>query len=304
MSKPLCSVVIPAYNAAAFLPAAIASVEAQAVEPVEVLLLDDGSTDGTAEWLATAQRTRPWLRVFQGGGLGPARARNLLIEKAQSDLVGFLDADDQWLDGKLERDIAFHHAHPEVAFTFTDYRHLDVAGRSLGTAFEYWKPALTAQSGTAFRMLEDALSRLLGCNLAGTSTVVAKREILRNANGFAEDLPSAEDWGLWLRLAERGTVGVSTRIGANYLVRSGSETSNRRARIDAMERILRRYDHPGMTSGARRQARARLAAVKAEQAQICGRRGAALSWRLGALLQDPTRRNMHEMLAAALRAGG
>ena len=103
MSKPLCSVVIPAYNAAAFLPAAITSVEAQAVEPVEVLLLDDGSTDGTAEWLVTAQRTRPWLRVFQGGGLGPARARNLLIEKAQSDLIGFLDADDQWLDGKLER---------------------------------------------------------------------------------------------------------------------------------------------------------------------------------------------------------
>ncbi|HMQ57777.1 MAG TPA: glycosyltransferase family A protein, partial [Rhizobiaceae bacterium] len=121
MQSPSCSVVIPSYNAVAYLPAAIASIEAQAVRDIEVLVFDDGSTDGTAAWLAQAQATRPWLRIFIGGGHGPARARNFLIEKANSDLVAFLDADDVWYAGKLAPQIAFHAAHPDCSFTFTDY---------------------------------------------------------------------------------------------------------------------------------------------------------------------------------------
>ena len=133
-----------------------------------------------------------------------------------------------------------HPASPHVlalarAFTFTDYLHLDPEGRSLGTAFEYWKPSFHGRRDDAFAPLENALVTLIGCNLAGTSTVVAKREALRNANGFAEDLPSAEDWDLWLRLALAGTVAVSTRVTTNYLVRPGSETANRAARIEKVQ---------------------------------------------------------------------
>lgn len=304
MNSPDCTVVIPAFNAADYLPAAIASVEAQAVRNIEVLVLDDGSTDGTGEWLANARLARPWLRVFNGGGLGPARARNTLIRNANSDLIAFLDADDEWLPGKLEREIAHHRAHPGVSFTFTDYLHLDPQGRSLGTAFEYWKPSFHGCQDEAFAPLENALVTLIGCNLAGTSTVVAKREALRNANGFAEDLPSAEDWDLWLRLAMAGPVAVSTRVTTNYLVRPGSETANRAARIAAMETILKRYGAHGATRAARREARARLATVRAEAAAIAGRHGDALFRRLDALLRQPSRRNAHEALAAAARLGG
>lgn len=304
MIRPDCSVIIPAFNAAGFLPAAIASVEAQALRNIEVLVLDDGSTDGTAGWLVHAARARPWLKVFNGGGFGPARARNVLIENANSDLVAFLDADDEWLPGKLEREIAHHRAHSGVSFTFTDYLHLDPEGRSLGTAFEYWKPSFHGRRDDAFAPLENALVTLIGCNLAGTSTVVAKREALRNANGFAEDLPSAEDWDLWLRLALAGTVAVSTRVTTNYLVRPGSETANRAARIEAMETILERYGADGASRAARREAKARLATVRAEAASIAGRHGDALACRLHALLRQPSRRNAHEALAAAARLGG
>lgn len=304
MPKPLCSVVIPAFNAMDFLPSAIASVEAQNQAGIEVLVLDDGSSDGTAEWLEIAQTRRPWLKAFKGAGLGPARARNMLIENAKSDLVAFLDADDEWLPGKLSRDIAYHTAHPDVSFTFTDYLHLDPQGRSLGTAFEYWRPGFRAWPEDRFMPLQNALVTLIGCNLAGTSTVVAKRERLRNANGFAEDLPSAEDWDLWLRLAQDGPVAVSTRVTANYLVRPGSETANRAARIAAMETILERYGHAEGSRAARREAKARLSTVRAEAASIAGRHRDALTCRLGALLRQPTRRNMHEALAAAARCGG
>ena len=304
MSRPSVSVIIPAWNAAGYLPAAIASVEAQRIDDLEVLVLDDGSTDATAEWLAEAALSRPWLRLFKGGGMGPARARNYLINHALSDLVAFLDADDVWHEGKLAAEIAFHRAHPRVAFTFTDYEHVDPDGRSLGTAFGYWKPALAKTAGEGFGMVDLPLETLFGCNLAGTSTVVAKREFLQNANGFAEDLPSAEDWDLWLRLAACGQVAASNCVRMTYLVRPDSETANRDKRIAAMEMILSRHDRDGVAPAVRRMARSKLSTVRAEQAAIAGRKPAALAWRLHALMRQPTRRNGFEALAAAARLGG
>lgn len=301
MSRPSCSVVIPAYNALAYLPSVIASVEVQRVPGIEVLVMDDGSTDGTGDWLDQARHSRPWLRVFKGGGLGPARGRNLLIENAQSDLIAFLDADDTWRADKLKREIGYHAVHGDVAFTFTDYLHVDPQGGSLGTAFGYWKPRLKKTTGEGFAMLDNPLAQLIGCNLAGTSTVVAKRKSLQNANGFAVDLPSAEDWDLWLRMAETGKVAVSSRVTMDYLVRPGSETSNRAARIAAMETVLSRYDHAGVPLAARLQARGRIHAVRAEEAAIAGRPAGALAWRIGALALRPSRRNGLEAAAAALR---
>jgi glycosyltransferase involved in cell wall biosynthesis len=91
MPRPICSVVIPTFNTLDYLPAALASVVAQNLAGVEILVLDDGSSDGTDVWLTENAERIPGLRVFQGGGLGPARARNLLINNAKSNLVAFLD---------------------------------------------------------------------------------------------------------------------------------------------------------------------------------------------------------------------
>ena len=304
MSRPSCSIVIPAYNALAYLPSVIASVEAQRVPGIEVLVMDDGSIDGTGDWLDRARRSRPWLRVFDGGGLGPAKGRNILINKAESDLIAFLDADDIWRADKLMREIGYHAVHGDVAFTFTDYLHVDPQGGSLGTAFGYWKPRLKKTAGDGFVLLDNPLAQLIGCNLAGTSTVVAKRKSLQNANGFAVDLPSAEDWDLWLRMAETGKVAVSSRVTMDYLVRPGSETANRAARITAMETVLSRYDHAGVPLAARLKARGRIHAVRAEEAEIAGRSGGAFAWRIGALAHQPSRRNGLEAAAAALRLAG
>ena len=107
----LVSVVIPAYNAKRFLPEAIESVLAQDHEPVEVIVVDDGSTDGTAE-VAGAY---PVHVIRQANG-GQAAARNAGVAASRGDLVAFLDADDLWFPGKLSRQIAHLSAHPELGY--------------------------------------------------------------------------------------------------------------------------------------------------------------------------------------------
>lgn len=306
MNRPACSVIIPTYNCLGYLPGALASVEAQNVADVEVLVLDDGSSDGTWAWLERKAQTMPGLRIFSGGGLGPARGRNLLINEAKSDLVGFLDADDLWSPGKLAAEIAFHAANPDVALTFTDYIHASEDDRPHGTCFDFWKPEWIDRGNPAFQRLPDPLDALLAKNVVGTSAAVAKRKALQIANGFSEILPSAEDWDLWLRLAQTGAVAASPSVAMTYLMRPGGETSKRRARIKAMETIIMRYRGKAGRA-ALRAAESRLATAIAEDAMSEGRLMTSTVAGLRAFRLAPSRRAARAAfasLAAALTGAG
>src|ERR1017187_10588057 len=98
MTNPLVSVIIPAYNAAHFLPNAVASVRRQSYEPLEILIVDDGSRDDCARVAAELGETVRYVRQEQAG---PAAARNRGLELAQGEFIGFLDADDEWPEQKL-----------------------------------------------------------------------------------------------------------------------------------------------------------------------------------------------------------
>lgn len=297
MPRPQCSVIIPAYNAMSFLPDAINSILAQEINDIEVLVCDDGSSDGTLEWLREAAKAEPRIRVFEGNRFGPAKARNYLIDNANSDLIAFLDADDVWLPGKLRSEIEFHADNSDVVFTFTDYRHVDMAGNLRSTAFEYWKPDWLKPEECGFKRLPDAFNDLLATNVVGTSCVVAKREYLRIANGFAVDLPSAEDWDLWLRLAAFGPVAGSSEVAMHYLMRPGSETSNRAARISAMETVIERSSHLKPKGWAMRLARARILSSKAQWMHETGRRLSAAYYAWAAFVLRPEKRFFREALA-------
>ncbi len=116
MTHLTVSVIIPTFNAAAFLPAALDSVITQTRRPDEIIVVDDGSTDDTSIVL----RDAPAVTVIHQANAGPAAARNAGVARATGDLLAFLDADCVWYPGKLERQLAWHERDDTVDYSFTE----------------------------------------------------------------------------------------------------------------------------------------------------------------------------------------
>lgn len=291
--RPVCSVVIPTRNCLSYLTGALDSVRAQRIDGIEVIVVDDGSSDGTGDWLRSYAGTWPALRVIDGPACGPARARNLAMAAANADLTAFLDADDMWWPHKLERQIAHHRARTDVGFSFTDYLHVDVDGGTHGTCFEYWNFRPGGVREGDFTVLRDGEAVVLGTNPVGTSTVMARTRALQIANGFAEDLQSAEDLDLWLRLAAAAPVSATSDVLASYLMhRPGNLTGQASARLATLSAIVGRYNGRKEPSFrvASRKARARLHEARADLAIASRQPMRSLGWRLRALSADPSLR--------------
>jgi glycosyltransferase involved in cell wall biosynthesis len=189
------SVVIPAYNAERFLSATVASVFAQIVAPDEVIVVDDGSKDGTPALLERLSESYP-LRLIRKDNGGQARARNDGIAAARGEFVALLDHDDQWHPSKLERQLDQLAADPSLGMCFTAVNVIR-DGTEEVDRLESWNPEPTA-----------ALQKLLtGCHVKTPSTVIARREVLARVP-FAYVRPYGADWLAWMEMA---TIGV--RIG-------------------------------------------------------------------------------------------
>jgi len=190
---PTVSVIIPAYNAEAFLARAIRSVEAQTFRDFEIVVVDDGSTDGTAE----VARSFDSMRYVRGAHLGEAGARNRGLEEAAGELVAFVDADDEWLPQKLARQVPFMEKLGS-SFSYTDsYVVRD------GNRVRYSTLARPHQGEILAPLIEDWLDQAF---LLPTE-VMASRALLQGAGGFETGLPTPGhvDYGLWLKLAIQGT---------------------------------------------------------------------------------------------------
>ncbi|MGA8169932.1 MAG: glycosyltransferase family A protein [Methylocystis sp.] len=269
--------IIPTRDCRAFLGHAMSSVRLQEIDDIEIIVVDDGSSDGTDQWLGEATLRDPRIIPLQGEGKGPSFARNLALSHARGRFVALLDADDVWWPEKLARQLTYHERRPDVVFSFTDYLHVDMKGAVHGTCFEYWKPRYAQRDVEGFLVVPDAELEILAANAVGTSTVVAQLRYLQNANGFATDSHSAEDWELWLRLARLGEVACTSAVTMSYLMRPTSVTQNRATRIEAMRKIIAPYegrrDRPGRQ--AWRRAMSRLEIAEAEQSRLLGAHWAA-----------------------------
>jgi cellulose synthase/poly-beta-1,6-N-acetylglucosamine synthase-like glycosyltransferase len=218
----MVSVVIPAYNAARFLPEALASVLAEATPDVEVLVVDDGSTDDTQELLARyAPRVRS-LRVANGG---PGRARNAGLAGTRGPLVAFLDADDRWLEGSRARRRARLEADPGAALVHGPVRYVDAAGEPM--AFD----PLAYKAYRRQRRAGWVLRSLFWSNVIQTSTVLVRRAAVEAVGGFDERREVIEDYDLWLRLAARWPVAFVPEPVTVY--RSRPESLGRRNLVRA-----------------------------------------------------------------------
>jgi hypothetical protein len=187
--RPALSVVMAAHDAQVHIGAAIESLLAQTFTDFELIVVDDGSSDGTAQIVASIDDPRIRL-VRLDRRVGPAAARNHALQLARSDLVAILDADDIAYPTRLERQLAYLEEHPDCAL--------------LGTAFDRIA-ADGAQTRRADPPTEPLLLRwsLLTGNPIAHSTVMMRREAVLEAGGYREDLRYGEDYALWVALAPR-----------------------------------------------------------------------------------------------------
>jgi glycosyltransferase involved in cell wall biosynthesis len=256
--KPTFSVVIAAYNAAATLPATIRSVLQQTRQDFEVIVVDDGSVDGTAEALrnTTADPRIAYIRKEQSG---PADSRNMGIAAAQADYVSLLDSDDLWLPTYLQAMADAFAAEPSASLAYTDAWRLEDRTRRI-----FRQPIMQTQNPPARvpRDSEDLVVELLRRNFVYTSATV-RRDVVNAVGGFAT-FTRSEDYELWLRIAAKGYTFVrAAGLQAVYRDRPGSRIHDPLAmtqgKVEIYGLALRTYE---LTPRARAVAEASL-----EQAQ-------------------------------------
>ncbi|MBK1612281.1 hypothetical protein CKO44_02225 [Rubrivivax gelatinosus] len=200
MSQPSVSVVIPTYNRARFLPAAVASVRAQTAACAEIVIVDDGSSDDTGQVVAALGAGIVYVRQDNAG---PAAARNRGIRTARGDCIAFLDTDDRWLPHKIERQLALLVRHPSVALVSADMAIEDEHGVQQVASNFVLRGLHGFFEGLGGAPVPEAPRRLLEINFVNTSTVLVRREVLAALEGFDTGLRYGEDLELWLRIAAR-----------------------------------------------------------------------------------------------------
>lgn len=181
---PEVSVIVPTYNRREFVREAMASVYAQTCLDFELLVVDDGSTDGTAE----VMREFPDARYLWQENRGVSAARNAGAAASRGHLLAFLDSDDLWQPSKLATQVAFFQAHPEAQICQTEEIWLR-NGTRVNPHHKHRKP-----SG-------DIFARSLELCLVSPSAVMLRRAFFEQCGGFDENLPACEDYDLWLRIA-------------------------------------------------------------------------------------------------------
>jgi glycosyltransferase involved in cell wall biosynthesis len=202
---PTVSVVIPTYNALKFLPQTIASVMAQTFQDFELLLIDDGSSDGTADWVAHYNQSTDGHKIqfFQQQRGGVSAARNLGIQNAQGEFVAFLDADDLWVPTKLSQQVNYLNQHPRVGLVHGAIALMDEAGTLTGRVLSS-KP------------IASSLPRLLTQNAVACQTVLVRRSCFEQTGRFDSQADTVEDWDLWMRVARFYPIVGLPEVLAHY----------------------------------------------------------------------------------------
>ena len=222
----MISVVLPTYNRAQLLPRAIRSVLSQTTRDLELIVVDDCSTDGT-ETVVRALKDDRVRYMRSPGNLGPAGARNLGIRAAAGAYIAFQDSDDAWRPEKLEKQLsALKSTEADVLFSAV-CRHRD------GRADEIF-PRKEIKPGPV------AYEELLFENLACAPTLLARAEILK-AHPFDETLRALEDWALMLELSRQSRVYYDGACVMDVYEQAGSVSGDRSSLLLATHRLYQRH---------------------------------------------------------------
>lgn len=204
-NQPLVSIVVPVYNSEHYLSAALESVLAQTYRPVEIIAIDDGSTDNSSGILSTFSRH---IQIIRQANTGQGIARNRACAASKGSIIAFIDADDLWDQAKLEKQVAILDHFPGAVATYCDCRTIDEMGAVTSTTTALGTPR---PSGNVLQQL------LIGNCVISPSLALVRRDAFIQAGGFNESQSRAsEDYGLWLTLATLGPFIYSPETLASY----------------------------------------------------------------------------------------
>jgi glycosyltransferase involved in cell wall biosynthesis len=213
-SHPLASVIMPVHNGEAFIDEALRSLLAQTYPNLEIIVIDDGSTDRTyARAAAYAPRVKCISRASRSGSASVPR--NMGLSESAGEFIAFLDADDILLPDRIEKRVQFLSSHPEVGLVFGDYRNFSAAGQDDRTHFQTCSrlQKMLGESRSLVLSSEEATAILAQENFGISGTFMIRREALKLVTGFEPTLRACEDFHFYYRLARRVPVGIINEVG-------------------------------------------------------------------------------------------
>ena len=210
---PLVSVIMPTYDRAAVVKEAVESVLRQTYLHLELLVIDDGSTDDTLERLNQISDKR--LRVILANHRGAASARNQGLKEAKGEFIGFCDSDDLWVPEKLVWQVDYLAKHPEAGLVYGDV--MSFRGGKIETP-SYFKERAPRDGQVFFDMIEK--------NFIPNVSILVRKACLDEVGSFNESLKTSEDYELWLRFCQRFQVGHVEEVLVKVRRHSGNITSD------------------------------------------------------------------------------
>jgi glycosyltransferase involved in cell wall biosynthesis len=294
-SVPRVSIVIPTYDRLEYLRETVASVRAQTLTGWELIVVDDGSTDGSVAWLESLNDPRI-LIVSRGHSGSPALNRNAGIAHARAPWVAFLDSDDAWLPDKLATQLEQLAANPSCRWSCTGVSFIDGSGAPVAQ-----------QGGVPYRAQSGwIVEQLLTFTAAATiSTLVVDRTLLEEAGGFDEAVFLREDYDLALRLATRSEIHALPDALTLMRHHPGRSTSQERVadlyrtNDQVFRKFARATDDPALRAICRRQSATQLIA-RARALSFGGEHQAALASSAHAILAMPRMRETWRSAAACV----
>jgi glycosyltransferase involved in cell wall biosynthesis len=227
---PRVSILLTCYNHIRYLPAAFEGVLGQTFTDWEIIAIDDGSKDGTRDWLSA--RSEPMQRVFNEKNLGTYASLNVALAKASGEFIAILNDDDLWAPEKLEKQVQLMDSHSKVGLVHTDGWFIDGEGEKMeGSPLGFEFPRF--ETG-------DVLLGLVYQNKIIASAALVRRACFEELGGFNEAFFGSGDWEMWFRVAEKWEIGFVPDPLTFYRVH-GENASHKLERIWKDDQMLREW---------------------------------------------------------------
>lgn len=225
---PKVSVVMPTYNRAKEIPRSIRSVLSQSFSDLELIIVDDASTDNTDEIISKFVDSRIRYEKLTSN-VGGAEARNVGIRLARAEIVAFQDSDDEWTCSKLEDALRAFESDADVGAVFSKF-------------IQVWPGGCRMMPVGIYQLIEsDIYTSLLWQNHVDTPTLVVKKRYLEIVGGFTPEMPRYQDWDLALKLAKITKLKYLQEPTLLSYVTEGSITQNNKAHLVALELIYKQH---------------------------------------------------------------